>query len=297
VNGSSSTTSIASSSLAGDKTATRIEELGRIIMAYSEVTDRLQQSHDQLQRQVAHLRGELGEKNRLLERKNRLAALGEMAAGMAHEIRNPLGGIQLYASLLAKDVADRPPSLELVKKISGGVKRLEALVSQVLHFAREIRATVAPADLMAVVAQAVELSAQQRADANVECSIIGPTSLPVTIDSLLIGQCLLNLLLNAIEAMAADETNHARRLTIRFDAPPAESDAKQFHLSVTDNGPGISPAVLDRIFNPFFTTKDTGTGLGLAIVHRVIEAHDGTIIACNSNEFGEVRGAKFEIRI
>src|SRR5215207_5811753 len=86
----------------------RMEELGRIILAYSEVTERLQQSHDQLNRTVQTLRKELGEKNRLLERKNRLAALGEMAAGLAHEIRNPLGGIQLYASILAKDVADRP---------------------------------------------------------------------------------------------------------------------------------------------------------------------------------------------
>src|SRR5690348_6597261 len=94
----------------------RIEELGRIIMAYSEVTERLQQSHEKLQETVIALREELGEKNRLLERKNRLAAVGEMAAGMAHEIRNPLGGIQLYASMLAKDVASMPASVELVKK-------------------------------------------------------------------------------------------------------------------------------------------------------------------------------------
>src|ERR1043165_5819601 len=104
--------------------AQRIEELGRIILAYSEVTEKLQQSHQQLNDTVENLREELSEKNRLLERKNRLAALGEMAAGLAHEIRNPLGGIQLYASLLAKDVADRPASQDLVRKISGGVKRL-----------------------------------------------------------------------------------------------------------------------------------------------------------------------------
>ena len=84
--------------------ARRMEELGRIILAYSEVTEQLEQSHDQLTATVASLREELGEKNRLLERKNRLAALGEMAAGLAHEIRNPLGGIQLYASLLAQDL-------------------------------------------------------------------------------------------------------------------------------------------------------------------------------------------------
>ena len=86
----------------------RIEELGRIILAYSEVTEKLQQSHEQLTQTVAMLRAELSEKSRLLERKNRLAALGEMAAGLAHEIRNPLGGIQLYASLLGKDLATQP---------------------------------------------------------------------------------------------------------------------------------------------------------------------------------------------
>src|SRR5437016_4153608 len=120
------------------KPAQRIEELGRIILAYSEVTEKLQQSHDRLEQTVAALREELSEKNRMLERKNRLAALGEMAAGMAHEIRNPLGGIQLYASMLAKDLAGEPGGLSLVNKIAGGVRRLEALVSQVLQFTREI---------------------------------------------------------------------------------------------------------------------------------------------------------------
>src|SRR5437667_1489514 len=134
--------------------AQRIDELGRIILAYSEVTEKLQQSHSQLTETVQLLRRELSEKNRQLERKNRLAALGEMAAGMAHEIRNPLGGIQLYASMLGKDVADRPASLEVVRKISAGVKRLEGLVSQVLQFTREIRANVGEVDLAEVVGQA-----------------------------------------------------------------------------------------------------------------------------------------------
>ena len=136
-----------------------MEELGRIILAYSDVTAKLQQSHDQLNVTVQSLRKELGEKNRQLERKNRLAALGEMAAGMAHEIRNPLGGIQLYASMLAKDVADRTDSLELVRKISGGVKRLEALVSQVLQFTREIRAVSVPTDLPMLIDQALDMAA------------------------------------------------------------------------------------------------------------------------------------------
>src|ERR1700685_2043162 len=119
--------------------ARKVEELGRIILAYSQVTERLQKSHDQLMATVQTLQKELSEKDRQLERRNRLAALGEMAAGMAHEIRNPLGGIQLYSSILAGDLVDRPDSARIVGKISGGVERLEALVSQVLQFTREIK--------------------------------------------------------------------------------------------------------------------------------------------------------------
>jgi signal transduction histidine kinase len=270
--------------------ARRVEELGRIIIAYSEVTEKLQHSHDQLTETVRALQSELGEKNRQLERKNRLAALGEMAAGLAHEIRNPLGGIQLYASMLAQDVAGQPDSLQLVRKISGGVRRLEALVGQVLQFSREIVAQPQPCDFAQVVDQAVELAAAKLAECGVECDVDGARPLEVVVDPLLIGQALLNLLLNAAEAV---EAGAAGKVTVRFSRPSPDSEARQFRLVVADNGPGIPPGVLDRIFNPFFTTKDTGTGLGLSIVHRVVEAHDGTITATNQPG----GGAKFEVRI
>jgi len=268
--------------------AQRIEELGRIIMAYSEVTDRLQQSHEKLQETVIALREELGEKNRLLERKNRLAALGEMAAGMAHEIRNPLGGIHLYASMLAKDVAQMPPSLELVKKISGGVKRLEALVSQVLAFSRDIIANPVAADLAQVIGRAVEMASPKLDAHHVVWEIEGPAEMHVSVDAFLIEQALLNLLLNAAEAM--QERGGTLRIVY---ASGEEVQARQLHLVVKDSGPGIPASVLDRIFDPFFTTKDTGTGLGLAIVHRIVEAHEGTIMATNP----QGGGAQFEIRI
>jgi two-component system sensor histidine kinase HydH len=262
----------------------RIEELGRIILAYSEITEKLQASHDQLTRTVVALKQELSEKSRQLERKNRLAALGEMAAGMAHEIRNPLGGIQLYASMLARDVSDRPDSLVLVQKISGGVKRLEGLVSQVLQFTREIRAHVAVCDLAEVVEQAVELA---RRDGGAEIVVDGPRPFPVVVDPLLIGQCVLNLVLNGIEAM--DGTG---RVSVSYAAPAGE-EARQFRMVVQDAGPGIPAGAMDKIFNPFFTTKDNGTGLGLAIVHRIVEAHDGTITVTNPPD----GGARFEIRV
>ena len=274
--------------------AQRMEELGQIILAYSEVTEKLQQSHDQLKQQVEILRRELGEKNRLLERRNRLAALGEMAAGMAHEIRNPLGGIQLYASLLARDVSERPEAYQLVQKISGGVKRLESLVSQVLQFTREIRANVAPCDLCEIIEQAAELS-QQRHVTDVEIHLTGPRPFEATIDPILIGQAVLNLLLNGIEAM-----NGTGTIRLTWSRPAPGSDARQLHLSVRDSGPGIPAGIIDRIFNPFFTTKETGTGLGLAIVHRIIEAHEGTITATNctdGSDGGAGGGARFEIRI
>ncbi len=268
--------------------ARRIDELGRIIASYSDITARLQQSHEQLTATVHRLRAELSEKNRLLERRNRLAALGEMAAGMAHEIRNPLGGIQLYASLLSKDVADRRDSLELVRKISGGVKRLEGIVGQVLQFTRELNVQPVAVDLPEVIEQAVEYASQAMQERNVRCVVDGPRPMPAKVDPLLFGQAVLNLLLNATEAIG-----HDGQVQVTFGPPPAGADATQFHLTVVDSGPGISPNALDRIFNPFFTTKETGTGLGLAIVHRVIEAHDGAITA--QNQPGG--GARFEIRI
>jgi signal transduction histidine kinase len=267
--------------------AKRIDDLGEIILAYSDVTEKLQQSHDQLTQTVHALQLELSEKNRQLERRNRLAALGEMAAGMAHEIRNPLGGIQLYSSILVKELADRPETLQLVHKITGGVKLLDGLVSQVLQFTREITAHAATVDLAEVIDQAVDLASHSLQMRNVICRVNGPRPMPVTIDPLLAGQAMLNLILNAAEAIGDSGT-----INVRFGLP-TDGDPRQFYLVVTDSGPGIPADVLDKIFNPFFTTKESGTGLGLAIVHRVVEAHDGTITASNMDG----GGAKFEVRI
>jgi len=264
--------------------AARIEELGGIIRVYSDLTEKLQSSHAQLQQTVQSLRNELSEKNRQLERRKRLAALGEMAAGMAHEIRNPLGGIELYASMLARDVAQQPQCVELVTKISSGVKRLEMLVSQVLQFSREIQPQIGICDLPELVNQSIEL-AGERVRQSIRCQAHGPRPMRVSVDSLLMGQAILNLVINAIEAVGESGT-----IDITWAAGDADG---HFRLSIRDSGPGISASVLDRIFNPFFTTKETGTGLGLAIVHRIVEAHEGTIMAGNAAGGGAI----FEIRI
>jgi signal transduction histidine kinase len=263
--------------------AARIEELGRIIQIYSNLTEKLQESHAQLQQTVQSLRNELSDKNRQLERKKRLAAVGEMAAGMAHEIRNPLGGIELYASMLSHDLQAMPGSLQLVKKISSGVKRLEGLVSQVLRFSREISPQLIDADLAAIVDQSIELAAD-RIGPGVACRADGPRPMMARIDPLLMGQAILNLLINAVEAVGDSGA-------IDVAWSPLGPEGK-FRLGIKDTGPGIGPAVLEKIFNPFFTTKESGTGLGLAIVYRIVEAHDGSVTVTNAPEGGAI----FEIR-
>src|SRR5437868_5097666 len=116
-----------------------LDDLHDVLQMYNQVTQRLQVSHERLEGEVVRLREQLEEKNRELEQKKRLAALGEMAAGIAHEIRNPLGGIQLYANTLLTYVADRPAAADLVRKISSGVKGLNSLVSDMLAFTRDLQ--------------------------------------------------------------------------------------------------------------------------------------------------------------
>ena len=271
--------------------AKKIEDLGRIIIAYSEVTEKLEASHKKLESTVKQLSAELSEKNRQLERRKRLAALGEMAAGLAHEIRNPLGGIQLYASLLLKDVDDRPASADLVRKISQGVRRLEGLVSQVLTFSRDLRIKPAPSNIGDLARQAAELAGLSRSGAQVE--VTGPEELEAEVDADLLGQTVLNLVRNGMESVEEAGMGEDGRVWVTYGKPADGMEARRFFLAVEDNGNGIEPGAMEKIFNPFFTTRDQGTGLGLAIAHRIVEAHDGTIMAMNR----EPRGARFEIRI
>ncbi len=263
---------------AGSRDA-RIAELSQLVEAFSGITERLQQSHAALTEKVARLQSELAEKNRLLsdqqkqlERKNRLSALGEMAAGLAHEIRNPLGGIGLYAGMLEEDLADRPESLELLAKVQSGVRRVERTVSQVLRFAGEVVAETSDCDAAEAVRAAVELAAGQAQRHGVEVGVEAPASLRARVDADLVTQAVLNLLLNAIDV--------ARHVEVRCSV-----EGGKLHVCVTDDGPGLPEGVdPDRLFDPFFTTKDTGTGLGLSIVHRIAEAHGGHVAARSSPE-------------
>jgi len=262
--------------------AMNLEDLHEVLEMYNEVTRRLEGSHARLEAEVVRLREQLEQKNKELEHKKRLAALGEMAAGIAHEIRNPLGAIQLYASTLAGEVARQPVAEQLAKKISVVVKNLNSLVCDMLTFTQNIAPDKRPTDLADLVGSAVDLATPALLEANVDVriddSLEGRT---VMVDAKLLRQVLLNLVLNAAQAIAGKTA--AGLIAISASSIPG---TQRWSLVVDDSGPGIPADSLEKIFNPFFTTKHTGTGLGLAIVHRIIEAHGGTIVAENRAEGG-----------
>ena len=267
----------------------RERELGAIIQAYNEVTERLKQSHDQLQRQVGGLRHELADKNRELARRERLAALGEMAAGVAHEIRNPLASIELFASLLRRDLADRPALAAHAGKISRGVQRLDSIVNDILAFAGETDPVCREVVLADVLAEAAEMVAAPLAARHTRLSIDAPPrDVRLGADPDQLQRVVANLLLNAAQAGEGPAT-------VSLTARRSHADST-VEIVVSDRGPGIAPELLDRIFNPFFTTKDSGTGLGLAIVHRIVEAHGGAVTASNRDEGGAMFRVTLPVR-
>jgi signal transduction histidine kinase len=266
----------------------RERELGAIIEAYNQVTEQLKSSHELLGREVNRLRVELEGKNRELRRRERLVALGELAAGVAHEIRNPLGGIRLFASLLARDLKEMPDSLRVVNKIIQGVGTLEAIVTGILDFARPPEPEPVRVRLDGVIREVIELAAERIERSGAEVTVGDDLAgVMLVTDGRLLQRALLNLLLNAIDAAGHGD----RRAQVNFTLD--EVDDQYVLLVVTDNGPGIPADLLDRIFNPFFTTKDTGTGLGLAIVHQIVESLGGSIRASNRSE----GGAAFAMRL
>lgn len=244
-------------------------DFAEVIVAYNEAADRLKRSHDLLCDEVARLRAELEQKNQMLQRRDRLAALGQMAAGMAHEIRNPLGGIQLFASLLERDLAGRDEQVELVRKIQAGSQRLNEIVSDMLAFTGMPDPECDRVAVRPLVENALDYAQPRTGSGTIEVSMDVRDGLVVWADAHMIERAILNLVLNAIEAMPRGGPLHV-------SASPG-SDGLWTQIRIADAGDGMDRAVQDKMFDPFFTTKDHGTGLGLAIVHRIIEAHDGQI--------------------
>lgn len=260
-------------------------ELAELVSAFNEAAAGLQRTHESLQSEVQRLETELRDTKEQLERANRLASLGEMAAGIAHEVRNPLGSIKLYASVLVTDLADRPAECTIARKIAGAVDRLNAVVGDVLVFSRQMRLSPARLSVSAVFDEAIE-SCRGCITPSLTIERRDAESDTVWCDSNLIHQALVNIIRNAVEAMTEHNIPSPRLV---FDAAvrrvlSTEGDRRSMvALIIQDNGPGIPRDVIDRIFNPFFTTRETGTGLGLAIVHRIMDAHAGRVTIRNNS--------------
>jgi len=208
------------------------------------------------------------------QRVERLSAMGEMAVELAHEIRNPLGSIELFASLLVKELSG--VSKRWAENIRIGIRSLNTIVSNMLHFANPLSpafSTVNLHNLIQEILRFVDPIMSQR-DVLVKTTLDAEDALIVA-DPELIKQMLLNLIFNAMKAMPSQGS-----LTIgtcSVDIRGGDNPSRGLELQISDTGIGIPPENLGRIFDPFFTTNKKGTGLGLSVVHQIVEKHSGCI--------------------
>lgn len=224
---------------------------------------------------------QLAESNRQLEhaqaearRSERLAALGQLSAGLAHEIRNPLGVIKGSAEMLNQKLgAADPLSAELAGYISSEVNRLSVLMSRFLDFARPLHAQTRPQDITGIMDRVLKSVADQWKGGVVHVIHNYAPGLPLAmLDESLCEQVFVNLVQNAYEAMGEKGGE------LQVDISQAQSEGSHgVQVRVQDNGPGIPAELREQVFNPFFTTKKTGVGLGLSIVSKIMDEHHGSI--------------------
>jgi two-component system, NtrC family, sensor histidine kinase HydH len=239
----------------------------------------------------------LAETNRRLEqaqadarRSERLAALGQLSAGLAHEIRNPLGVIKGSAEMLSQKLGtSNPLATELSGYISSETNRLSALVTRFLDFARPLHADLTPADITVVLERALEDVARVWKGGEVHVQKDYDQNLPeVPLDGGLVEQAFLNIVQNAYDAMGAAGGD----LLVRVRKAQAADGRSGVEVRIQDSGPGIPPDLREQIFNPFVTTKKTGVGLGLSIVQKIVDGHHGSI-RIQSGDEAQKTGAAF----
>lgn len=222
---------------------------------------------------------QLEERERL---RDRLAALGEMAAAIAHEVKNPLAGIEVMSGLLKRQLAENQDAQNILADIIKEAKMANSIVVEVLDFVRPIRLQVEHVSLAAVVRDAVTMAEGHKQRGEITLQTRVPADLPdIQGDPHQLRQIFTNLLINAFEAMNGQGTVEIVAAEIAADDEIVvggdHTAGPMIQVEVADNGPGISPDVVEKIFSPFFTTKPQGSGLGLAIIRKIVDAHDGRI--------------------
>ncbi len=224
---------------------------------------------------IAPLRIRLVESQALMERQEKLASLGMLAAGVAHEIRNPLTAIKAWLFLQQKNLPPGTPEYDDTQIIANEITRLERIVRDVLGFARPSEPHLVTVAADAPLREVQTLLAPQLAEAGIQLVHENSSPAQVHVDPQQIKQVLINLVQNAAESIGKGGTITLRaRLESRR---LADRSAEAVILEVADTGKGIPPQVEKRLFDPFFTTKESGTGLGLAIAARIVEKHGGAL--------------------
>ncbi len=269
------------------------DEIAELASSFNEMTASLQKSRDELTLLAGSLEQRIEEKTRELRdanehvlRAEKLASLGRMAAGVAHEMNNPLTGILTFAHLLLRKAQEGSQDRKDLEVIVGETNRCARIVKEMLTFARDTPPDKRAGDLNRVVRETVAFLQPQPAFKPITFQMDLDEALPETVfDAAQARQVLVNLLQNAAEAMAS-----GGMITVATRTLPAAVE-----LSVADTGSGIPRENLGRIFDPFFTTKDPGqgTGLGLAVTMRLVENHGGTIRV--ESEVG--RGSTFRVTL
>jgi PAS domain S-box-containing protein len=230
--------------------------------------------------------------------RDRLAAVGEMAAVMAHEIKNPLAGIEVLAGLLRRKVPDHAAQA-LVNDIISEAKMANAIVQEVLAFVRPVRLQVDRTSLAEAVSSAVSLADGKATRGSIFVDASLPPDLPLLgADQHQLTQVFCNLLINAYEALEGRGRIDISARVARTAAegallPDGHAAVTTVVIDVADDGPGMPADVAEKIFNPFFTTKAQGSGLGLAIVRKIVDAHDGRIDMTTADG----RGTRFRVTL
>ncbi|PKN72866.1 MAG: hypothetical protein CVU52_07495 [Deltaproteobacteria bacterium HGW-Deltaproteobacteria-10] len=229
----------------------------------------------------------------MAKRTEKFAAMGEMAANIAHEIRNPLGSIELFASLLLKNLPEKKDQDRVVHIISS-VKNVDNKISNLLMFTRKQNPKMKKINLHHVLDEVIDFSEQIMLQGGIDISVkyVGEQAY-IEGDADMIKQVFLNIILNAQQAMPDGGALKIKAITSAGGILPAESAVAE--IIFQDSGPGIPEENLSRIFDPFFSTKQDGAGLGLAIVHNIVSTHNGSINVENSLQGGAIVNVSFPL--
>jgi signal transduction histidine kinase len=259
----------------------RRDEIGRLMEGFTKMAAKLQRAYEALEGKVKASNTELEEAYYLLKqrqeqliRSEKMAALGQLSAGVAHEIRNPLTSIKLFIQGLEKEMEPDGSRQEDFRIIKKEIDRLNEIVVRFLNFARPEDPQFQPLHLPALTLDTLNLLSVKIRNQGVRLDVSFPPELPrVKGDPRQLDQVILNLLLNAIEAMPAGGA-----LTVRSDVETLPGTQEpRLRLMIRDTGPGIPKQEKSYLFDPFFTTKEGGTGLGLSIAYAIVQKHDGQI--------------------